>query len=428
MTDNISKNREKELKKMLDEVLLANKPSKEEAAKVRAIVDEFISKVEKRKKQLGIKTEIMLGGSVAKGTFLKRKFDSDVFFRFSRSYPDENLSEMLEEILKPFKRNKLAKIHGSRDYFQMIYKGVNFELVPVYKITRPEQAVNVTDASPLHVRWVKSQLIKKAKIKDDIILAKMFCKAQGLYGAESYIQGFSGHVIDVLVIHSGGFRNLLKKAAKWKSLVRIDMMKHGSTLNRSKTYSPLILIDPVQPDRNASAALSREKFDQFKAAANGFLKNPSKAFFKEKKLSFGDLKDKAGINKLIIVKALPDKGKVDIIGCRLLKSFDYIEKSLKYNDFEIIKSGWSWDKKKDAIFWFIINDIKLGRYRTWIGPPLKSKKHVAAFRRKHSSTFEKDRRICATIRRRFMKPEPLVESCLKDDYIKQKVKRCRLKS
>ncbi len=424
MDTNTPKNTEKEI---IDEVLLTNKPSGAEKAKVRAIVDEFISKVEKRKKQLGIKAEIMLGGSVAKGTFLKHKFDSDIFFRFSRQYTDESLSDMLEDMLKPFRRNKLVRIHGSRDYFQLIYKSVNFELVPVYKITKPEQAVNVTDASPLHVRWIKSQLSKNSKLRDDIILAKMFCKAQGVYGAESYIQGFSGHVIDVLVIYYHGFTNLMKNAAAWKSKVNIDVMKHGSILDRSKTYSPLILIDPVQPERNAAAALSKEKFEQFKEEAAGFLKNPSEDFFREKKLSLGELKKRAGSNKLIIVKALPDKGKVDIIGCRLLKAFDYTEKSLKDNDFKIIESGWSWDKRIYAIFWFIIKDIKLGRYKTWIGPPLKSKKHVAAFKRKHSSTFEDKGRICATIRRRFMKPEDMVKCCLKEEYIKQKVKKCRLK-
>ena len=194
-----------EIKKIMGEILLVHKPSKKEAAEVRAIVDEFISKVRQRKKKLGMKVEIMLGGSVAKGTFLKEKFDSDVFFRFSRSYQDEDLSDMLEMILQPFKKNELVRIHGSRDYFQLVYKDVDFELVPVYKISDPKQAVNVTDASPLHVNWVKSQLVEKPELRDDIILAKMFCKAQGIYGAESYIKGFSGHVLDVLVIHFGVF-------------------------------------------------------------------------------------------------------------------------------------------------------------------------------------------------------------------------------
>ncbi|MEA3514124.1 MAG: CCA tRNA nucleotidyltransferase [Nanoarchaeota archaeon] len=423
-----TQNKQIRITNILENILLANKPSKTETSEVWAIVNEFISKVKKRRKDLGIKVEIMLGGSVAKGTFLKDRFDSDVFFRFSRSYADDKLSDMLEKILQPFRRNNLTRIHGSRDYFQLEYKSVDFELVPVYKITDPSKAVNVTDASPLHVNWVKSQLIEKPDIRDDIILAKMFCKAQGIYGAESYIKGFSGHVLDVLVIHFGGFIKFLENVSKWKANVKIDVMGHGVVLNQAKTCSPVILIDPVQPERNAAAALSIEKYNRFKEAARGFLKAPSEEWFAKKKLSMDDLEDKAGNNNLIIIKVWPQEGKNDIIGCKIMKSFDLIKKRFILNDFDVLESGWNWPLKKDALFWFIIKNEKLDRYKNWIGPPLSATEHVSAFKRMHSSTFEEKGRICARIVRKFLKPEVLAEFVIKDDCVKQKVKRIKLKS
>lgn len=414
MTEN-----ENKIRNILDNILHMHKPSRQESEKVVRTVNEFISKLDKRRDELGIKAEIMLGGSVAKGTFIKDKFDSDVFIRFNRSYSDEELSELLEKMLKPWRNT--VRIHGSRDYFQLKYRGVDFELVPVFKITDPKQAINVTDTSPLHVNWIKSQLKNKSHLRDDIILTKMFCKAQRVYGAESYIMGFSGHVTDILIIHYDGFINLLKNASKWEEKITIDFMKHGDNLNKSKIYSPLILIDPVQPERNAAAALSKEKFDKFKDAAREFLKTPSKESFKVKKIKKRELKDMAGENKLIIIDILPKDGKKDVIGCKLLKSFEYIKKRLSLNDFEVIHAGWEWNKR--AIFWFILKDVKLQQYKKWVGPPLNANDNVKAFKRKHNRVFEEGDRICAKVRRKFIKPEDFIRFIIKEDYVKTKIKK-----
>ncbi|MFH1398749.1 MAG: nucleotidyltransferase domain-containing protein, partial [Candidatus Woesearchaeota archaeon] len=213
-----------------------------------------------------LKAKAVLGGSAAKGTMLKNDFDVDIFAQFDYSY--KNISDLLEKALKPFKP---IRVPGSRDYFQFT-KQFNYEIVPVLKISSPKRALNVTDASPLHVKWVK----KKAneKLVDQIILTKIFLKAHSLYGAESYIKGFSGHVVDILIIYYNGFLKLLRASQKWKPGQIIDPEKHYTFLNQSKK-GPLILIDPVQPDRNAAAALSQKNFEAFIAAAKAFLKKPS---------------------------------------------------------------------------------------------------------------------------------------------------------
>ena len=73
-------------------------------------------------------------------------------------------------------------------------------------------------------------------------------------------------------------------------------------MNKSKTQSPLIIVDPVQPDRNASAAVSREKFGVFKHKAKKFLERPGEKFFEIKKLSIKELKNKGKKDWLIIAK------------------------------------------------------------------------------------------------------------------------------
>ena len=108
-------------------------------------------------------------------------------------------------------------------------------------------ALNIIDISPLHTVFVK----KHKKLNDEIRLAKQFCRAQDCYGAESYINGFSGYSCELLVIHYGSFKKLARKAAKWKPKVVIDILKKYKgknpleELNPSKTQSPLVIIDPV---------------------------------------------------------------------------------------------------------------------------------------------------------------------------------------
>jgi len=80
--------------------------------------------------------------------------------------------------------------------------GILFEFIPVVTIHKASDAQNITDISPLHVAWVNKHI---GKLRNDIRLAKLFCKAQGLYGAESHIRGFSGYLLELLVIAYGGF-------------------------------------------------------------------------------------------------------------------------------------------------------------------------------------------------------------------------------
>ena len=75
-----------ETKKILKNVLEKHKPSSKQAKEVLVIVDEFVSRLESAIKEQKIKAQVMVGGSVAKGTFLKKDHDVDLFVRFSNKY------------------------------------------------------------------------------------------------------------------------------------------------------------------------------------------------------------------------------------------------------------------------------------------------------------------------------------------------------
>ncbi len=407
-------------KVVFEDVLDSIKPKKQEAKDSLNIVKAFLKKLNENLKNKKISAKAQLGGSFAKDVWLSGDYDVDVFVKFALKHKDDDLSKLLQSALKSWKSEK---VHGSRDYFWVQHDGIKFEIVPVIAIRKPEQAKNVTDFSPLHVDWVNEH---GGNLKDNIRLFKQFCKANKVYGAESYITGFSGHVVDILIIHFNGFINLLKAASSWnhKNKVIIDHYnkykgKSLMFLNKSKTHGPLVVIDPVQPDRNAAAALSFKKFERFLKAAKDFLKKPNISFFIVRPVDISYLKDYLKIQ----VKSI--KAREVVAGSKLLQVFDFIKFKLNKLGFGVVDADWDWNKKDSALFWFKVKNKKLSEIADHPGPPLAHKSAVKIFKDKYKKTFSKDKHIYAKIKREFRTPEALIKHLFKESYVKERVREIK---
>lgn len=387
------------------------KPSKQEIKDLNMLVREFLKKLNSKLK--GAKA--IAGGSFAKNTFLRGNNDIDIFVQFNK---DKDISDKLEKVIQKIFKD-FSRVHGSRDYFHVYYKNILFEIVPVLKISRAGQAENVTDVSPLHIRYVKKYT--NAKLQDEIRLLKQFFKANNLYGAESYIKGFSGYVTELLIIHYKSFNRLIKNVKTWKGKTIIDISKKYKDkkevlkkLNISKTYSPLILVDPVRKDRNAAASLSKEKYDLFIKLA------------KRKKLNFKVKEFKPNkLKNYILLEILPLKGKKDIVGAKMLKAFQYIEMNLNENGFLVKDSGWHWNDK--AYFFFKVKD-NLSKKRKHYGPRMDQEAHIKRFKTKYNKLrfLKQGNKIYVILPRRFTKAKDLIKSILKDKNVKLRVKKIKI--
>tara|TARA_Y100000031_G_scaffold89609_1_gene98591 strand:+ start:2436 stop:3668 length:1233 start_codon:yes stop_codon:yes gene_type:complete len=386
-------------------------------------VDEIVKKINQLLTKNKVKAECVKGGSIAKGTSLKNDYDIDLFVRFDYKYKDKEISDILEPILK--QNFDVERVHGSRDYFQ-IHNEFLIEIVPVIKINDYKKALNVTDMSPLHVNYIKKKLRKEQM--DEIRLAKQFCKAAKVYGAESYIKGFSGHILDLLIIHYDSFENLIKEAVEWNPKVIIDIEKQLENpmkeLDKAKTHSPLIIVDPIQPCRNAAAALSNEKFNRFIDTCKKFLMNPNREFFKVKKLNKEKIKNKKLSNEeLFFFEAESLEGKKDVVGAKIMKVYEYLKRKIKKHEFKIMKTDWEFSDK--GIIYFIIKKEKLSNTEIISGPPLKEKEGVKRFKQKHKKAFIKKNRIFAEEKRKYREAEKLIKDLLKEKYVVERVKRVK---
>ncbi len=386
---------------ILKEALGRINPAKEELNSIDKYLKQFIYQFEKKIKSSGISAEVFVGGSFAKKTLIKKgQYDIDIFVRFDEKYKKQDISKLTERILRSLSLKNLISIHGSRDYFKINVNSVFFvEIIPVLKVKNPKQAENITDLSYFHVNYIKRKL-KTEKMLEDVRLAKAFCHANKCYGAESYISGFSGYAIELLIYHYKGFLNFLRAITKIKGKEIIDIEKLykskyeiAMNMNTAKMTSPVVLIDPTYRERNALAALSPETFGKFQVACRKFLKAPSLSSFEEKETNLGLIKKNAEKSRaeFILIKTETEKQEGDIAGSKLIKFYRHLSEEIE-KFYKISNKGFNYNEKKEAEFFFVAK--KKGEIIQQ-GPNLRDKENVILFKKHHKNTFAKKDRIYA---------------------------------
>jgi len=384
---------------VLKEVLEKVNPSQEELQVIKKFVDDFLKKFEKRLKKLKINAAPFIGGSFAKKTLIKKnKYDVDIFVRFNKKYQDQDISKLTGKALQTISKPKIMK--GSRNYFRINAGSSLFlEIVPVIEVKNPKESENITDLSYSHVNYVRKR-VKDEKILDDIKIAKAFCYANQCYGAESYINGFSGYGLELLVYYYGGFLKFLRAAVKIKTQEIIDIEKQHKSkriilmdINKSKLDSPIILIDPTFKHRNVLAALSEETFKTFQKTCKKFLKSPSIKSFEIQKQDLKKIEQNAKKRKLdfVLVQTKTKKQAGDIAATKLLKFQKHLAMEIS-KFFKIKNKGFGYDEKQGATYFFVAQPKKELLIH---GPRSDQKKHFKAFKKKHKRTFMKSQRIYA---------------------------------
>ncbi|MCX8158727.1 MAG: nucleotidyltransferase domain-containing protein [Candidatus Pacearchaeota archaeon] len=390
------------LKKFLDKLNFL--PSNEELKKIREETKKVVEILKKNATMQKIDVEIFVGGSLKKGTIMRNdEYDIDIFARFSTKYEEKIISDLLEKILDEI--GKKEKIHGSRDYFRIKKENIVFEIIPVIKIKKPNEAKNVMDLSYFHVNYVKKRA-KNKKILREIVLAKKFCKANRIYGAESYVQGFSGYALECLIIYYRTFEKMLREIAKAKDKIIIDIEKKYKNkdevairMNASKIKSPIVLVDPTYKERNVTASLSWETFNKFKKIAKKFLKKPTKKFFEFEELDENKMKNEAKEQKAEFIKIIlkTDRQEGDIAGTKMKKFANFLEREVsKY--FKIIRSEFDYNGGKEGSL-YLIGKTKNEILRK--GPPLKMKENAEVFKKINKEVIIKKGVLYAKIKINF---------------------------
>ncbi len=240
---------------------------------VKRVVEPCLSEKE-------VDADVTVQGSFAKGTLLRDKWEIDVFIiikgrdkAWLRSEAEHLLVSCLQGRLPYWVR------YSEQPYVKISMLGLEADVVPIVEARIGVLEGLGAERTPLHTRYVTKKLDEK--LRDEVRLLKSFLKGIGAYGAETHIRGFSGYLAELLIIYYGSFENTIKAASKWKPGVYIDIEGNADRefLERKYRDSPLIIVDPVDPLRNAAGGVSREKMALFVVASKIFLEKPYRFFF-----------------------------------------------------------------------------------------------------------------------------------------------------
>jgi tRNA nucleotidyltransferase (CCA-adding enzyme) len=254
-----------------EEVLSKILPKEDENDLIFRVVEKTQAKILALAKELGIDAEAILVGSVAKDTHLTDP-DVDIFVMFPPNTKREDLEHYGLEIGGKVLEDAEKK-YAEHPYLYGIIDGLNVEIVPCYKIEDPSEKMSAVDRTPFHTRYVIEH--QKPEQKDQVRLLKQFLKGIGIYGAESEIEGFSGYLCELLILYYGDFNKLIDNVRNWKKgIVLIFHEKEHEEFKDS-----LVVIDPVDPNRNVASALSEKNFATFIHACKEYSKEPKIEFF-----------------------------------------------------------------------------------------------------------------------------------------------------
>ncbi|UCH01549.1 MAG: CCA tRNA nucleotidyltransferase [Candidatus Bathyarchaeota archaeon] len=337
--------------------------------KVKSKADEFVSNI-----------QVTIGGSVAKDTWLKNEADIDVFMLFPVTTDKKNLEKIglkiAEDAMKNYRRSKRYADHP---YLESCVNDVRINIVPCFKVDQMKW-LSAADRTPFHTKYIKKKLLKK-DLRNDIRLLKAFMRGIGVYGAEIKIGGFSGYLCELIVLSYQSFMQSLKMASEWKLQEVIDIENlHKGRLNEVKRFfnAPLIVVDPVDANRNVAAAVSEQSLGEFIMASKYFLENPQLSFFQEQEsipISIPLFKKKLKKLNFDLVSIVfeGDESIPDILWGQLYKSMKAIRKTLIQNDFNVLKgSSWS-DERKNNVMIFALETSILPPSKRRIGPHFDSK-------------------------------------------------------
>lgn len=389
--------------RLLQEQNLRLRPSDDELKRLKKRVSRIVAALRAALRTSAQPGRVFVGGSFAKGTLVKREqYDIDIFVRFPLI--NEGTVRVLEKCVRTVGAHEgleVTRIHGSRDYFQLRTDDttVVFEIIPVRAIRVPSQAENVTDLSYFHVAYVMKHA---RRLGDAIRLAKQFCYAQGIYGAESYIRGFSGYGLECLIIHYKTFLAFLRAMVNAEAPIILDPAQHYKnsfeaklSLNEAKTHNPLILVDPTHKERNVLAALSEESFHTLQHAATAFLSRPNARAFEPSVFDPARFAQLARRKKTrpVMVTLTTDRQAGDIAGTKLKKSALYLIEQVK-RTFIVKNYHFQYTGEQHAHLYLALRALDMVERR---GPLVSMKAAASAFKRSHRTTLVKHQRLWARV-------------------------------
>lgn len=365
--------------------------------------------------------ETYFAGSAGRGTCLKGDRDIDLFVLF----PEDTERDQLEKKGLEIGRKLFEEFNGDYEveyaehpYTKGMIDGKEVEVVPCID-TDPENIRTAVDRSPHHARWVQDNLTNEQK--EDVVLLKAFLRSSGIYGSSLKVRGFSGYLCELLIHEYGSLDQLLEEASEWREQTVLDPENYHENglpeeLEEKFERDSLVVIDPVDPERNVASVLTEENYSKFIFEAFRFVEGPGMDLFQI---------DEVEINKFALKKEIERRGDFtviefesperpdDIVYPQLRKLMKRLNSVLEKNDFTVYESGFH---VSDEVRLFFEAQSSIPEIKLQKGPkPVHGKEHMREFQDKYENVTVKEDRLVAKTQRDFTVSKELIKDFLNDE-------------
>jgi len=352
--------------KVLDQAKKFTMPTPREQETMKRLAEYSLQLVKEQAAKFPDVVGVELGGSYAKGTWLQGDVDLDIFIKLKNETNEKTFESMGKKIgFDALKKFKPYVRYSDHPYVEASVKGTLVNVVPCYDV-EAGQWRSAADRSSFHTKFILESLDQTKK--DEVRLLKKFLTAMGIYGAEIAKEGFGGYVAEVLVLHYGSFLGVLEAAS--------NFVPNQIIGNPTKKFdTSLVIIDPIDSNRNLGTAISGESVSKFILAARSFLKKPSLSFFKPKRLQL----NRKNLDNTIIIKFNYKARSPDIIWGQVKRATTAISGQLELAGFDVLRKSSVTDEKSEAAMIFLLRSPKIEKFMIKNGPEV--------FRRKESENF-----------------------------------------
>ncbi|MFX0133011.1 MAG: hypothetical protein ACFFDN_05125 [Candidatus Hodarchaeota archaeon] len=430
---------------VLSEALKEITPTQKEIDLIKNISEKLKTLLDKKAKELNITYKKIepQGSTGIKQTQLKNDFDIDLFIgldynQFKPKYEGLSKRKLKKELKKDFLAlcNKwilqslnLDKFYNPRLlYAEHPYVTVEYILndiklkidIVLYfdldlEYIKKNGPISSVDRSPWHGIFVRDKLTLKQK--NDVRLLKQFFKACHSYGDKSPVGkvGFIGYSAELLIYYFQDLVNLFNNFSELNKKPLDFYSRNNEELNTIPHFQDdyLIIIDPIDKNRNVASAISEKAYMYSNHKINEFLKKPSLDFFNIEPILEADLYDKKdpllshinivelqNMNKEIHYTINRDKlySLGESIKANGEKEFSHVERFGK-----IIFEVYFEDEKDNYNLAIYCEKPHISDTYFRKGPPIKEIKHVINFKRKNPGYIEKEGYLWVDTLREFNK-------------------------
>jgi len=397
------------MRNILEQARNASIPTKQEKEKMQVLSNNLVELVKKEAAKYPEVTLVELGGSYAKGTWLKGKLDLDIFVKMKKETEEKQFEEIGRKIgFASMKKYKPYVRYSEHPYVEAEAEKTKVNVVPCYDVEKG-QWKSSADRSSFHTRFILEKLDDEKK--NEVRLLKKFLIGVDIYGAEIAKEGFGGYVAEVLIYHYGSFIKVLEAAANFTQGQII-----GNPTKKFETA--LILIDPIDSNRNLGTAISAQNFGIFILAARAYLKKPSLVFFNGKK-SFPNTKN---LKNIIVVKFDYKHRSPDIIWGQAKRGATALSGQLELGGFQVLRKSAITDEKSEAAMLFLLHSPVIEKSMVKNGPDVFRKPESENFILRNSKNeltwVDDDGRILSLQEREFYDAKKFLHSLLKKNLTK----------